>query len=87
MPHVITEACIGVKDGACVAMCPMNGIHPTPEEAAFKSEEMLYIDPNHCIDCGLCADECAVQAIYPSDQVPAQWRSYIERNAGYYQSR
>lgn len=87
MPHVITEPCIGVKDAACVAMCPMNGIHPTPEEAAFKHEEMLYIDPRSCIDCGLCADECGRQAIFPDDQVPPKWRSYIRRNAEYFTRR
>lgn len=87
MPYVITEACIGNKDAACVAMCPMNGIHPTPEEAAFKFEKMLYIDPNNCIDCGLCADECPVQAIFPADQVPAKWRSFIQQNADYYSHR
>ena len=87
MPYVIVEPCIGVKDAACVAMCPVNGIHPTPEEAAFKEETMLYIDPRSCIDCGLCADECSKQAIFPEDQVPSKWRSFIRRNAEYFEQR
>ena len=84
MPHVIAEPCIGVKDAACVAVCPMDGIHPTPEEAAFAQEQMLYINPFMCIDCGVCIDECSANAIFPVDDVPEKWRSFIERNAAYY---
>ena len=84
MPHVITGACIGIKDAACVAVCPMGGIHPTPEEAAFAREEMLYINPRLCIDCGVCIDECTAGAIYEVDEVPEKWQSFIERNAAYY---
>ena len=84
MPHIITGACIGVKDAACVAVCPMDGIHPTPEEAGFAQAEMLYINPLMCIDCGVCIDECAANAIFLSSEVPEKWRSFIERNAAYY---
>jgi len=42
---------------------------------------MLYINPDECIDCGACAPECPVSAIFPADDVPEQWRSYIELNA------
>jgi NAD-dependent dihydropyrimidine dehydrogenase PreA subunit len=42
MAHVIAQPCIGVKDGACVTVCPMDCIHP--------GEKMLYIDPDPCID-------------------------------------
>src|SRR5690606_32707461 len=58
MSHYIAEPCIGTKDTACVAVCPVDCIHPTKEEADFATAEMLYIDPDTCIDCGLCVDEC-----------------------------
>jgi len=82
--HYITEPCIGTKDTACVSVCPVDCIHPTKEEAAFATAEMLYIDPSVCIDCGLCVDECPVRAIFPEEDVPAQWRHYIELNTAYF---
>jgi NAD-dependent dihydropyrimidine dehydrogenase PreA subunit len=73
MPYVIAEPCVGVKDGACVAVCPVDCIH--------EAEEQFYIDPNECIDCGLCEPECPVDAIFMEDEVPAQWKDYIAKNA------
>ena len=84
MSHWIAEPCIGTKDTACVAVCPVDCIHPTKEEDDFEQEEMLYIDPDTCIDCGLCIDECPVQAIFADDDLPAKWESFKERNAEYY---
>ena len=81
---VITKPCIGVKDAACVVVCPVDCIHPTPDEAGFADAEMLYINPDHCVDCGLCVEECPVDAIFLDDDVPADWADFIERNAAHY---
>jgi len=54
MTYVIAEPCIGTKDTACVDACPVDCIHPKKDEPAFAEEEMLYIDPVECIDCGAC---------------------------------
>ena len=85
MPHVIAEPCIGAVDCACAAVCPVDGIHPTPEEAAFELEDMCYINPACCIDCGLCVDECSAGAVFAEEDLPEQWQSYILRNAEYYE--
>ena len=58
MPYVITEPCIGVKDGACVDVCPVDCIHTTDEAP------MYYIDPDGCIDCNACRHVCPVDAIF-----------------------
>ncbi len=84
MPHVIAQPCIGTKDTACVEVCPVDCIHPTRDEEGFAAAEMLYIDPDTCIDCGLCVDECPVKAIFPEDELPAEWKKFIEINAQYY---
>jgi ferredoxin len=42
---------------------------------------MLYIDPDECIDCGACATECPVEAIFHEDNVPEPWREFITLNA------
>ncbi|HWP31319.1 MAG TPA: ferredoxin family protein [Fimbriimonadales bacterium] len=73
MPYVITEPCIGVKDKSCVTVCPVDCI--------YEDEKMLYINPDECIDCGLCEPECPVTAIFVDTDVPVQWKDYIELNA------
>jgi ferredoxin len=42
---------------------------------------MLVIDPEECIDCGVCVDECPVSAIFPDEEVPEKWQEFIELNA------
>src|SRR5678816_4206060 len=81
MAYVIALPCIGVKDGACVVICPCDCIHPTKDEAGFAEAEQLYIDPDECIDCGMCQAECPVQAILPQEDLPAEWAGFLEKNA------
>ena len=73
MTHVITEACIGQKDRSCIEVCPVECIHET--------DDMLVIDPDECIDCGVCLPECPVEAIYADRDLPAQLSAFIEINA------
>ena len=42
---------------------------------------MLYIHPDECIDCEACVPECPVEAIFHEDDVPDEWKEYIELNA------
>lgn len=87
MAHIITEPCIGTKDTACVEVCPVDCIHPKKDEPDFEACEQLYIDPETCIDCGLCIDECPVKAIFTEDDTPAQWKHYVQLNAQYYAAK
>ncbi|MHC4947158.1 MAG: 4Fe-4S dicluster domain-containing protein [Planctomycetota bacterium] len=87
MTHVIAEPCIGTKDTACVDVCPVDCIHPTSDAADFADAEMLYIDPDTCIDCGLCIDECPVQAIFTEEDLPEEWQKYLQINADWYTNR
>src|SRR4051795_11086857 len=84
MTHIIAQPCIGTKDTACVAVCPVDCIHPTRDDADFATAEMLHIDPDTCVGCGICVDECPVRAIFEKDDVPQAWAGFIERNAAYY---
>jgi len=84
MTFVIAQPCVGVKDTACIAVCPMDCIHPKTDEAGFAKAEMLYINPNECIDCALCASECPVNAIFLDDDLPTEWADFLERNASHY---
>ncbi|MGW2590234.1 FAD-dependent oxidoreductase [Streptomyces sp. NPDC001515] len=85
MTYAITQTCC--SDATCVAVCPVNCIHPTPEEPDFGRTEMLYVDPATCIDCGACADACPVDAIFPVDTLVGARREYAAVNAAYYADR
>ena len=77
MPYVITEPCIGVKDKSCMTVCPVDCI--------YEGDEMLYIHPDECIDCGACVPACPVEAIFALDETPDKWKDFIGKNAEFYQ--
>ena len=96
MTLVITQKCVGTCDSACVDVCPMDCIHgpvklaelravPPAERAAKFPGIQMFIDPDDCIDCNACMDECPVAAIYPEDEVPAEHRADIARNAAFFE--
>ncbi|MDQ5894527.1 MAG: hypothetical protein QG596_788 [Actinomycetota bacterium] len=81
---MINEPCIGEKDVSCVEVCPVDCIHPTPDEQDFEAEPQLYIDPDECIDCDACVEACPVDAITAEDSVPPEWQKFIQINADYF---
>jgi ferredoxin len=78
MTYVITEPCIGEKNGACVDVCPASCIHTTP------SAPQNYIDPDICIECEQCVLVCPVHAVFLDVDVPAEWRPYVAVNADFF---
>jgi ferredoxin len=41
----------------------------------------LFIDPEECINCGVCEPECPWEAIFEDEQVPDVFQSDIPLNA------
>jgi ferredoxin len=72
MAFVVTEPCFGCKYTDCVVVCPC--------DCFLEGEQMLFIDPEHCIDCDACVPECPVQAIFHEDNVPEPWKEFIAVN-------
>lgn len=72
MTHVVGDSCIGCKYTDCVAVCPVECFHEGPN--------FLVIDPEVCIDCGVCVAECPVEAIYDEKVLPEAQREYAEIN-------
>ncbi|MEV5651928.1 FAD-dependent oxidoreductase [Nocardia sp. NPDC052254] len=83
MAYVITQNCC--NDATCVAVCPVDCIHPTPAERGFARAELLHIDPGTCIDCGACSDVCPVDAIVSADALGPHEQRYREVNAEYFE--
>jgi len=76
MAYVIAEPCIGVKDKACVEVCPVDCIYEGPNH--------LFIHPDECIDCGACEPVCPVKAIYTEDEVPEPWKQFTAMNKQFF---
>jgi ferredoxin--NADP+ reductase len=85
MPHVITQSCC--SDASCTYACPVNCIHPTPDEPEFASAEMLYIDPLSCVDCGACVSACPVSAIKTDRALTEAELPYLEINRAFHEAR
>jgi len=62
MTYVVTDACIKCKYMDCVEVCPV--------DCFYEGEVMLVINPNECIDCGVCEPECPAEAILPDTDWP-----------------
>ena len=55
MTYIVKDECIKCKLTDCVEVCPV--------DCFYEGENMLVINPEECIDCGVCEPECPVDAI------------------------
>jgi len=60
MTYLVNDNCIKCKHMDCVEVCPV--------DCFYEGENMLVINPDECIDCGVCEPECPVDAILPESQ-------------------
>ena len=73
MTFVVTENCIRCKLTDCVEVCPV--------DCFYEGPNFLVINPDECIDCGLCEPECPINAIFSEDDLPADQIAFKELNA------
>lgn len=45
---------------------------------------MFYIQPDECINCGLCVSVCPVEAIYIETEVPTASQTFIAANREFF---
>jgi ferredoxin len=67
MTYIVMDACIKCKFMDCVEVCPV--------DCFYEGENFLAINPDECIDCGVCEPECPVDAIKPDteDDPDGKW--------------
>lgn len=82
--YVIAQPCVGVKDGACLTVCPVDCIAPGRDDAAFREAAQLYIDARECICCALCVSACPAGAIFAEEDLPAEWAGFAAANARHF---
>ena len=96
MSYIIGRPCESTCDTACVAVCPVDcingpiqvdGLGKEVETMQIGAKDMLYINPDECIDCGACLPECPVDAIYENEQEAIEkdgTDEYVKRNYKFY---
>ena len=77
MTYLVTDNCVMCKHTDCVEVCPV--------DCFYEGENFLAINPDECIDCGVCEPECPVDAIVPDTAFndPAQAAHWEEINRKY----
>ncbi len=73
MTYIVTDDCIRCRYTDCVEVCPV--------DCFYAGENMLVINPDECIDCGVCEAECPAEAILPDSDPRAE--KWIELNREY----
>ncbi len=81
MTFVIADACIDVRDESCIEVCPVDCI------LVEEDDRMCYIEPNDCIDCGVCESACPVGAIFEDSAVPRESSAFTEINALWFEDK
>ena len=72
MTYVIQQECVGVKDTACVEVCPVDCIYEVEPQEKYKNLPM-FIHVDECIDCCACESACPVEAIRVVDEAEEPW--------------
>ena len=75
MTYLVNENCIKCKHMDCVEVCPV--------DCFYEGENMLVINPDECIDCGVCVPECPVDAIIPDAEAGNYSQNLLEINTKY----
>jgi NAD-dependent dihydropyrimidine dehydrogenase PreA subunit len=88
MAHIVTSPCVGTHDTACMKVCPVNCFYDVPlKDVGLEGDKVLLINPDECIDCGLCVPECPVAAIFPLDDVPETDKNWIDLNKNWFSGK
>ncbi len=73
MTHVVCEPCFGCKYTDCVVVCPV--------ECFYEGEKILYIHRMSASTAKPACPSVPVEAIFHEDNVPEEWKPFIELNA------
>ena len=72
MTYIVNDKCIKCKHTDCVDVCPV--------DCFYEGKNMLVINPDECIDCGVCEPECPVDAILSdTEDGTAEWVDINEK--------
>lgn len=75
MAYLVTDNCVKCKHTDCVEVCPV--------DCFYEGENMLVINPDECIDCGVCEPECPVDAILQDTALGSEANKWHDINLKY----
>tara|TARA_Y100000992_G_scaffold301081_1_gene271128 strand:- start:196 stop:534 length:339 start_codon:yes stop_codon:yes gene_type:complete len=75
MTYIVKDECIKCKLTDCVEVCPV--------DCFYEGENMLVINPDECIDCGVCEPECPIDAIVSDNHEIENKEKWLELNKKY----
>lgn len=75
MTYIVNDACVKCKYQDCVSVCPVDCFYVGPN--------MLVINPDECIDCGVCEPECPADAIVNDYKMSDETRYWLDVNTQY----
>ena len=75
MTFIVNDNCIKCKYTDCVEVCPV--------DCFYEGENFLVINPDECIDCGVCEPECPAEAIIPDTALNPDEQHLVELNKKY----
>lgn len=70
MTYLVTDNCIKCKHTDCVVVCPV--------DCFYEADNFLAINPEECIDCGVCEAECPANAIVADNAISPEEREKWE---------
>ena len=68
MTYLVNDNCVICKHMTCVEVCPV--------DCFYEGKNMLVINPDECIDCGVCVPECPVDAIIEEGSDDGTWMKW-----------
>jgi len=72
MTFLVTENCIKCKHTDCVEVCPV--------DCFYEGPNFLAINPDECIDCGVCVPECPIDAIIEDTNLDHDITFWVDLN-------
>ena len=75
MTYIVNQNCVNCRYTDCVEVCPV--------DCFYIGENTLVINPDECIDCGVCEPECPAEAIVPDTNMDANLEHWLEINRKY----
>jgi ferredoxin len=75
MTYIVNDKCINCRYTDCVEVCPV--------DCFYIGENSVVINPDECIDCGVCEPECPADAIVPDTDMTSELQYWLNINTKY----
>ena len=72
MTYIVNDKCINCRFTDCVEVCPV--------DCFYIGENSIVINPDECIDCGVCEPECPADAIVPDTNMTSELQYWLDIN-------